>query len=402
MKNSKQKTSKMQHKAPSLKATDPQVLELWVRAGGRCEFHGCPEYLLQDKLTAMRAKLADIAHIVARSKDGPRGDDPMPLADRNKIENLFLSCLKHHRMIDNKALVKKYPKELLLQYKQTHEERIRYVTNLGDEHETTVVRFIGKIRGNSVSISNEEIREAVLKSSNRYPRYLGGEQHIEIDLTTLPEKNMQEYWEAGIERINDVVERRLAPAIQNGEIRHLSLFAFARIPFLAHLGHAVGDKVPLDIYQKHRTGSEGWAWSTSQPGQQFTYKKERNGQDPSLVAVILSVSGQILIDQLPSEISDGFSIYALSPDGSKPDRGLMSSKDSLDQFRRTYASLLRDIEANHPSAEAVYLFPALPISAALIIGRELMRNVSPSLVVYDIGRGGFERAIEINAINNKK
>ncbi len=96
--------------APKLKATDSVVLELWVRAGGRCEFHGCNDYLLQDKLTTNYAKLADIAHIVAHSKDGPRGDDPLALNMRNKIDNLFLACTKHHRMIDNKALVSQYPK----------------------------------------------------------------------------------------------------------------------------------------------------------------------------------------------------------------------------------------------------------------------------------------------------
>jgi hypothetical protein len=77
--------------APKIGASDPVVLELWTRAGGRCEFHGCNEYLLEDELTTNQAKLADIAHIVGRSVAGPRGDDSMPLSERNKIENLMLA-----------------------------------------------------------------------------------------------------------------------------------------------------------------------------------------------------------------------------------------------------------------------------------------------------------------------
>jgi hypothetical protein len=392
----KQKTGNVRQKAPALKATDAQVLELWVRAGGRCEFHGCNDYLLQDRLTTTRAKLADIAHIVARSKDGPRGDDPMPLAQRNNIENLFLACTKHHRMIDNKTLVKKYPKGILVQYKQTHEERIRYVTSLGDEYATTVVRLIGNVRGNTATISNEEIREAVLKSSNRYPRYLGGEHHIEIDLSGLPEEGGAEYWMRGMTRIRDIVERMLVPAIQKGEVRHVSLFAFARIPFLAYLGHAVSDKLPLEVYQKHRAGSEGWNWPDNQHDQRFTYIREREGDDKSSVAVMLSLSGQIQLDQLPSEIMNGFTLYSLGPEGAKPGRTLISSKSSLEQFRQTYSGLLRYIEANHPSARAIHVFPAVPISAALILGREIMRNVSPSLIIYDKGAIAFEKAIEID------
>lgn len=384
-------------KALQLSSNDSVVLELWVRAGGRCEFHGCNDHLLQDKLTTNKAKLADIAHIVARSKDGPRGEDPMPLSQRNRIENLFLACTKHHRLIDNKAMVAKYSKEILIQYKQTHEERIRYVTGLGDENETTIVRLIGNVRGNTVSVSNEEIREAVLKSSKRYPRYLGGEHHIEIDLTTLTENDVGQYWSEGIERIKDVIDRRLTPAIQKGEIRHLSVFAFARIPFLTYFGYAIGDKTPLEIFQKHRGGNEGWVWPIGQTGQRFAFRRERDGLDKSCVAVMLSLSGTVLAEQLPALISSDFTVYFFGPEGSKPSRTLLSSKGALDQFRQVYARLLREIEATYPSARAIHIFPAVPIPAALILGRELMTDVSPSLLIYDIGPTGFEQAIKIDS-----
>ena len=383
--------------APKLKSSDPQILELWVRAGGRCEFHGCNEYLLQDKLTRNEVKLADVAHIVARSKVGPRGNDPMPLNQRNRFSNLFLACLKHHRMIDKKGLVAKYPKELLLRYKQAHEERIRFVTGLGDENETCVIRMIGNIRGHTVSASDEEIRVAVLKSSSRYPRYLGRENHVEIDLRSLPERNLARYWNDGIERIKDVIDRQLTPAVQKNEIRHVSAFAFARIPFLAYLGYAVGDKLPLDIYQKHRTGSEGWVWPRDKGQQRFTFRKERVGKDKSSVAAMLSLSGQLSVDQLPPYISDDFTVYALSPEDARPGRSLILSKGSVDQFRQTYAALLRDIEGNYPLAKTIHLFSAVPISVAVVLGRELLRNLSPALLIYDVGSSGFEPTITLDS-----
>src|SRR5882724_10744312 len=114
--------------APKLKITDPVVLDIWVRAGGRCEFHGCNAYLLQDELTTNEVKLANIAHIVARSQKGPRGGDPMPIAERNNFANLMLACTKCHLVIDNREMVARYPKELLQEYKQEHESRIRYLT----------------------------------------------------------------------------------------------------------------------------------------------------------------------------------------------------------------------------------------------------------------------------------
>ena len=383
--------------APRLSSDDPVILELWARAGGRCELYGCNDFLLQDELTTNRAKLADIAHIVARSKDGPRGDDPMLLSQRNKIENLFLACTKHHRLIDNKAMVARYPKEILIQYKQTHEERIRFVTGLGDENETVIVRMIGNIRGSTVSISNEEIRQGVLKSSNRYPRYLGGENHIEIDLRTITENDLHQYWNRGIETIKDVIDRRITPAIQKGEIQHLSLFAFARIPFLIYLGYAIGDKLTFETFQKHRTGGESWVWPANQTAQRFVFRREVNGSDKSRIAVMISLSGNVQIAQISSSISAAYTVYSLAPDGSKPSRSILSCKDSVDQFRLTYANLLREIEAAYPLAKEIHLFPAVPISAAIILGRDLLRNVSPSLIIYDKGRHGFEKAIRINA-----
>ena len=390
------KKKKHENYLPNLKASDPQVMELWVRAGGRCEFHGCNDYLLQDKLTTTKAILADVAHIVARSKSGPRGDDSMLLIQRNEIENLFLACTKHHRMIDKKSLVTRYPKELLLKYKEDHEERTKYLTGLGDENETTVIRMIGNVRGNSVSISNEEIRVAALKSSGRYPRYLGAENHIEIDLTSLPDNDLIQYWKLGAEKIQDSIKRMVTPVIERGEIRHLSLFAFARIPFLAYLGHSIGDKIPLDIFQKHRSDREGWIWSSQEKDQKFKFKKIQVGRNNKSIAIIVSISGKVPIEHLPPLISKDFTIYSLVPVGSKPSRNLMSSKGTLNQFRHTYARLLREIEGNYPFAKIIHVLPALPISGALILGRELLRDVSPSLVIYDKSQKGFEEAIKIN------
>ncbi len=388
--------------APALKITDPQVLELWVKAGGRCELQGCNDYLLQDKLTTNKAKLGDVAHIVARSRGGPRGNDAMPIAERNKIENLFLACPKHHREIDTKALVAKYPKELLLHYKQAHEERVRFVTGLSDDHETTIIRLIGRIRNNSVSISNEEIRDAVLKSSLHYPRYIGSESHIEIDLTSVSERDLSKYWADGCDRIKDVISRLLVPAIEKHEIKHLSVFAFARIPFLAYLGQAIGDKVPLEVFQKHRAGKEAWVWEQNGSAAQFNFNKERTGSDQSCVAVQLSLSGCVVADRLPESIDDRFSIYSILPQGISPSRDVFLSKNTLENFRAVYASLLREIESKHPLAREIHLFPAVPISAAILLGREMLSGVTPTIVIYDVNKRVFERALLLSQDHERR
>ena len=58
-----------------------------------------------------------VAHIHAKSQGGPRWIE-MPPEENRGFDNLILLCDEHHSEIDNKALEKKYPAELLRQWKE--------------------------------------------------------------------------------------------------------------------------------------------------------------------------------------------------------------------------------------------------------------------------------------------
>jgi hypothetical protein len=68
------------------------------------------------------AVLSEVAHIVARSIDGPRGHDPLPLSERDGFANLILLCEQHHHVVD--AQPQYYTVARLVQFKQDHEDRI--------------------------------------------------------------------------------------------------------------------------------------------------------------------------------------------------------------------------------------------------------------------------------------
>lgn len=380
--------------APKIATTDPVVLELWTRAGGRCEFFGCNEYLLEDGLTTNQAKLADIAHIVARSTDGPRGDDPLPLSERNKFENLMLACTKHHRMIDSKTLVSQFPKSLLAEYKRDHEARIRYLTEMKPENETVILRVLGNIRGDSVSVSHEEVRTAVL-DAKRYPRYLQNDRAVEIDLQSLSQEVNAEYWEAAKASIDDTVKRLIAPGIAKKEIKHLSIFALARIPILMYIGNCIGDKVATDLYQFHRDDPVNWSWRRGDTVN-FGVNRIQHGTDIKKVALILSISNRICRDSLPGCINAQYTIYEIAPIDIDPGRSLLNTRDTLTAFQRTYQSTLRTIESEHGLKGELHLFSAIPTPVAIICGRELLKEVSPRLHVYDRNNERYELSLTIN------
>lgn len=77
-------------------ATRPtDISKLWGRAGGRCSL--CR---IQLAAVSLDGVLGEAAHVVARSPDGPRGDDPLPQDKRDRYSNLILLCPNHHTEID--------------------------------------------------------------------------------------------------------------------------------------------------------------------------------------------------------------------------------------------------------------------------------------------------------------
>jgi hypothetical protein len=104
-----------------------ELKALLQKSGNRCAFPDCGELLLHEGgETDEQVVLSKIAHIVAESRDGPRGNYPLSIDERNKENNLLLLCGKHHDIIDNTP--QRYTVERLRQIKEDHETLIRNST----------------------------------------------------------------------------------------------------------------------------------------------------------------------------------------------------------------------------------------------------------------------------------
>jgi hypothetical protein len=87
---------------------------LWGRSGNRCAV--CK---LEMTLDGSRETLGEMAHIVARSSDGPRGSFKLPSEQRDSYDNLILLCPTHHSEVDKD--VANWPSERLNEIKAAHE-----------------------------------------------------------------------------------------------------------------------------------------------------------------------------------------------------------------------------------------------------------------------------------------
>jgi hypothetical protein len=93
---------------------------LWALAAGRCGFPGCHEICIAEETSRSgAAAIGDIAHIVAHSPTGPRGDENFPREAIDTYSNWILLCPKHHRMVDAQPAT--YEASALRRWKRHHE-----------------------------------------------------------------------------------------------------------------------------------------------------------------------------------------------------------------------------------------------------------------------------------------
>src|SRR5690349_12075783 len=103
------------------------IFRLWGKAAGRCEYCNTPLWL--DSMTKHEFNNAYVAHIIADSPDGPRGDPILSKQLKADISNLMLLCDHHHRLIDV-ADVAGHSVERLRSMKALHENRIYVVSGI--------------------------------------------------------------------------------------------------------------------------------------------------------------------------------------------------------------------------------------------------------------------------------
>jgi len=100
---------------------DSERALLYAQSGNECAFPGCRTVLVEPRAGAGAAvNIGKAAHIIASSRQGPRGDSLLSQIELDKsAANRILLCPDHHDRIDQEPLV--YTVMVLLQMKADHE-----------------------------------------------------------------------------------------------------------------------------------------------------------------------------------------------------------------------------------------------------------------------------------------
>lgn len=369
------------------KITNKKQNLLWAISGGRCEYAGCNKVLHTDILTKRKCNSAYIAHIVADEPNGPRGDAKRSKLLADDINNLMLLCDTHHRMIDADTVI--YNESYLSEMKKQHEERIKRITDISPNMSSEIILYGANIGTNNSPLSYQSASEALL-----YDYYPTSDHPIELGLKNAPfTDDTYAYWLAEETNLFTQFNQKIKPQLMLGNTDHYSIFAIAPQPLLIELGVLLNDLNNVKVYQKHREPST-WKWQAT--SSDIKYILNEPDDKTKVPVLILSLSAKITYDRIIKALGDNASIWEITI-SCTPNNDFLKTEALLSDFRNIVRYTFDKIKSHHGCTE-LHIFPAMPVSASVELGRVWMPKVDMPMIIYDANkkRNDFHKTININ------
>ncbi|MET0751996.1 MAG: HNH endonuclease [Pyrinomonadaceae bacterium] len=362
---------------------------LWAQASGRCQYDGCNEILYEDLLTRVRFNQSYIAHIIADEPGGPRGHETLSELLKADLSNLMLLCDRHHRLID-KEDVAGHPVERLQEMKRKHEERIRLLTEIKDEKRSNVVLYGSNIGKHDSSLTLNCAQEGLVPF-----RFPAEASCIELSLkNNAREDHTTQFWETEVENLERLFERKITQMRSERPIKHYSIFGLAPQALLIKLGTLFGDIYPADVYQLKKEPEATWAWFEDDSSI-VSYKINKPERKTDTVALKFSLSAKISDERVTKVLGEDCSIWELTINN--PNNDFIRKKEHLSEYRTIVRGILDEIKLVHGEDVELHIFPAMPVSTSIELGRVWNPKSQLPLVLYDQNwkTGGFTRAFKI-------
>lgn len=357
---------------------------LWARSAGRCQFRNCNELLIGHLAASNRgASKGYVAHIIADSESGPRGDAVLSKALANHPDNVMLLCDACHREID-KENPDEYPADALREMKRTQEEWVRIALSAGAGSRSHILQFSATIGTNRTAISTDECLRAMMPT-----RSAASFTPIEIKVRGVHFSDSDpDYWRLEVEALRREIEiQQIKRQIEDGKIEHLSVFALAPIPLLMELGRLLSDISAVSVFQLHREPQgQGWTWPNDRSSMDLALTEGAAGRRK--VALKLAVSAKIEDVRITSVLGEDVSIWEITcPD---PHNDAMRREEDLSIWRCLVRDAMDRIKNTHGRDAVISVFPAIGVACAVEFGRVWQPKAHPLLDIYDqAGSSGF-------------
>lgn len=366
--------------------------ELWAKAAGRCQFDGCNKPLYKSPVTHEQVNIAEKAHIYSFSQEGPRGWGPFIYNKKklNEIYNLMLMCHDCHKLIDQDKEGKKYSADLLRKWKQEHEQRVFIVSGIAPEKKSHVVMYGANIGSEKSPLHYISAVEAMFPVM-----YPAEEKPVDLSMSCEHEDKDASYWSTEKAHLFKIFDRHIKQRIDENNPAHFSVFTLAPQPLLIQLGALFTDKINVDVYQPIRE-PKTWRWQEFPEG--FYFIVNEPPTTTGTPTLLLSLSDRIAPERVTSIIGSESAIWEVTVPEEFRHNDFIRSPVQLSLFRQAIRKVMVAIKERHGQATPVHVFPAMPVSCAVEMGRARMPKADMPWVVYDQNHKAkmFIKALEVS------
>jgi hypothetical protein len=175
------------------------MLRLFADSGGYCQRPECVERLFVDTGTK-NVHVAELAHIIAASDDGPRADPTRSAESKGSYDNLILLCANCHTKIDKAPA--DFPDDMVAGWKRKHVERI--------------ASLFGAIEHGDRAAARKAIEPALAENRAVFEKY-----GPDNDYRANPESELAKVWQRKMRAIILPNNRKIV-AVLDANIRHLN------------------------------------------------------------------------------------------------------------------------------------------------------------------------------------
>lgn len=332
----------------------------------------------------------EMAHNIGATtgKKSPRRSS-QHVGDREALENLLLLCHDCHRIIDNPAHEDQYTTEVLRDIKNRHEQRIALMTQGAGLTRTAVMRVGANIRGTYAMADRHDVGEVLIREN--YLPLVESRVHGDFECRISGDEGDPYYWDMARGQVAKTVDL-VMQAVSSEDIKHISVFGFAPIPVLVHLGALLDDKIPARIFQRNpSTGAWGWP----ENGNSTDFDHAHTPGATSDIVLEVGLSAPIDPSRLPAELGEATRL-TLSPVSAPPGRNVLTDEDALLKFGEAFSAMLAHAEDVGATAARWHLVAAVPLSAAIVMGRAFMRTAHPPVAVYQRTDTAYVHALDTN------
>ncbi len=375
---------KVIHVKQSRRIPEPVAVLLWGRSAGRCQISGCNTTLYRSPLTQDSINRAEKAHIYSFAKRGPRGWGRRQPHQLNDISNLMLVCQPCHLEIDAKP--HKFTAELLMTYKLDHESRIELASSIVPNKKSRVVLYGANIGGESSTLLSATVNEAL------FPDFYPASEHpIEISMRWEGRDSTTDYWQTEAKNLEAAFQSKVAPLIESGD--HLSIFGRAPIPLLVLLGTLLTDRAISEVRQLQREPTATWNWASEED--EVCYQLNKPESTTGTPALVISLSAEIDRKRVTDVLGSNTAVWELTID--EPHNDFLKTRSHLSSFRSIAREAIAHIARQHGHDTPLAIFPAMPVSTAIELGRVRTPKADMPWTIYDQNKksGTFTKAVEI-------